>query len=371
MPDPIVWRAPVCDPSGYAEDARLFLRGLWQARVPVALQPVTWGERVVQMSDDDAKMVAEFSATAAPIAAVCVNQLFPEQFMWSHDARRRCARILFESDRVPAPWIAALQDVDAIWVASQFNVETFSASGIPAERLRVLPNAVDTEIFCIDGPRMKLADLRSVVFLSVCDFNPRKGLDVLLQAWGNTFTANDDVCLVLKTYSSAGRTAAQIETDIQTYCAALGFSRESLAPIILLSDIFSTTELAALYRRANCFVLPTHGEGWGRTITEAMACGVPVITSRWGAPLDYLHDDNAYLIDGATTSVPDVAVRYNHHFAGHHWFAPDVGHCSELLCRVAGDPDTAQHKAQRAAAEISKKYSVAAVTQQLLALLAE
>jgi glycosyltransferase involved in cell wall biosynthesis len=49
--------------------------------------------------------------------------------------------------------------------------------------------------------------------------------------------------------------------------------------------------MPSLYTMADCFVLPTRGEGWGLPLFEALACGVPVITTGYGAPFETLKDD--------------------------------------------------------------------------------
>ena len=67
--------------------------------------------------------------------------------------------------------------------------------------------------------------------------------------------------------------------------------------------------MPALYRAADCFVLPTRGEGFGRPLLEAMAAGVPVIATRWGGHTDFLDDQHAYLVEvEALVEVPEPAV---------------------------------------------------------------
>ena len=51
-----------------------------------------------------------------------------------------------------------------------------------------------------------------------------------------------------------------------------------------------------MYRAANAFVLPTHGEGWGRPIMEAMAMQLPVIATNWSGQTAYMNDWNAFPI---------------------------------------------------------------------------
>ena len=58
-----------------------------------------------------------------------------------------------------------------------------------------------------------------------------------------------------------------------------------------------------LYAAADAYVLPTRGEGWGRPYMEAMAMGLPTIGSRWSGNLEFMHDGNAWLVDGELVPV--------------------------------------------------------------------
>ena len=55
-----------------------------------------------------------------------------------------------------------------------------------------------------------------------------------------------------------------------------------------------TGELNELYRSAHAFLLPSLGEGWGLTLTEAMATGLPCIWTHWSAPCDYADETIGY-----------------------------------------------------------------------------
>lgn len=365
----LLWRSPLFDPSGIAEDARLFIRGLAAADYPLSLKPVLWSETNLRLPEEQQNLFTTLAKREVKKPYIYLNQLFPNQFAKDDHADAHIGRVLFESDRFPEEWRETLLEQDQIWVASSFNRDTFSSHGIPEEKIRILPNAYDDTIYQPDGDKFQLPAERSFIFLSVFDYNPRKGLDVLIKSWGETFSKADDVCLVLKTYSSAGLSPEKVEEDLFQYIDYLGYQPEEMAPIILLHPIMTAPQLASLYRSADCFVLPSHGEGWGRTLTEAMACGTPVITSRWSAPLDFCNDENSYLIDGNVVPVPEVAARYNQNFAGHHWFHPNSTHLNEVMKQVVSDQDAAKAKASIAQQQIASQFNIQTIAKQLISLL--
>lgn len=42
------------------------------------------------------------------------------------------------------------------------------------------------------------------------------------------------------------------------------------------------------------FILPSHGEGWGLPLIEAMASGLPTIATAWGGQMDFMSRENSW-----------------------------------------------------------------------------
>src|SRR5581483_6090547 len=70
--------------------------------------------------------------------------------------------------------------------------------GVHPALVHVVPNGVDLERFRPDGPARPRPTAKRTLFLYVGGTTHRKGIDVLLEAYGRAFTAADDVCLAVK-----------------------------------------------------------------------------------------------------------------------------------------------------------------------------
>jgi glycosyltransferase involved in cell wall biosynthesis len=98
-------------------------------------------------------------------------------------------------------------------------------------------------------------------------------------------------------------------------------TRDGVADRIIVSGFLEAgPALLAAYERADIYVLPTHGEGSvTRTIKEAFASGVPVVTTTIRSHLEFLRDgDQAVLVeprsanalaDGIERVIRDAALR--------------------------------------------------------------
>jgi glycosyltransferase involved in cell wall biosynthesis/predicted Zn-dependent protease len=275
----------------------------------------------------------------------------------------------WEFGSLPRAWIGPMSSqVDEVWVPSHHVKRCYLQSGVPEDRVQVVPNGIDPQRFHAGAPPLPLETSRRFKFLFVGGTIHRKGIDVLLEAYAQAFSERDDVCLVIKDVGAStfyrGQTAQQA---LWQYRARPG------APAIEYIDRdLSAAEMAGLYRACDCLVHPYRGEGFALPVPEAMACGVPVIVTGHGAALDYCDDTRAFLI-------PVQEKRFAHKRIGnletvdYPWLAePDVGRLAALLRHVVEDPAEARAKAEvgcaHVHAQLTWEKSAAAVEARLVEL---
>lgn len=167
--------------------------------------------------------------------------------------------------------------VDAFVAVSEELACELLAVGVPRERIARIPNGVDTDRFRpTDGARRGVLrqelglDGRRVA-LFVGRLAPEKGLDCLLEAWGEVRRALPDALLVL---AGDGRLRGSLEARAGPDVRFVG----------LISDPL------AYFQAADCFVLPSLSEGLSNALLEAMASGLPAVATAVGGSVDALRD---------------------------------------------------------------------------------
>ncbi|WP_170157797.1 glycosyltransferase [Thermodesulfitimonas autotrophica] len=266
-------------------------------------------------------------------------------------------RTMFDLVPLNPEWVKGLNRLDEIWVPSRFNVETFNASGVDRARLRVVPRGVDPELF---NPKAEPLDLRcgkGFVFLANFDFQDRKGWDILLTAYLTEFKEGEDVALLLRVWKPDHRRLGTIEMQLASFIRQrLGLRLDRIPEIILLKESIETNRMPGLYTACDAFVLPSRGEAWGQPYLEAMACGLPTIGTKWGGNLEFMTEENSFLIEiEGLEEVPDgVDVPL---CRGHRWAKPSVEHLRKLMRYVFEEREEARRKGQRAREEVAEKWT--------------
>ena len=118
---------------------------------------------------------------------------------------------------------------------------------------------------------------------------PRKGIDSLLNAYGQCFSISDDVTLVIKTFPNPHN---KIDEILEKYKKT-----KEYPDVVLLKEELNDPQLKSLYLQSNLLVAPSRGEGFGLPIGEAMRLGIPVITTSWGGQRDFCNESNCWLVD--------------------------------------------------------------------------
>lgn len=167
---------------------------------------------------------------------------------------------------------AAHRKINACIAPSKTAMQEAIELGIPSDRVYLVPNGVDVEFFspCSANEKLKLRQVKAItaecVVLYVGRLSTEKNPLGLLRAWQMIHANSVSAELV---YVGTG---PQLD-ELKTQAMSLGCS----GSVRLIGD---SEDVRSWYRVADVFVLPSDHEGLSNSLIEAMACGLPVISTR-------------------------------------------------------------------------------------------
>lgn len=252
----------------------------WLALVPAALRRL----RVDVFHGMDHVGIPLVGRTGKYVVTVhdVIPLILPETFTRRHRAivRVALARIRRKADRVIVPSHTVKRDV-------------VRYAGVPEDRVVVTPEGCEPRFRPVssEGAMRDVAaryGLPSRYLLAVGTLEPRKNLTALLDAFARLLrcgAVDPDLRLVL-----AGARGWLDEPIFRTV-RSLG-----LEPAVHFPGFIDDDDLPAVYSGAALFVFPSLYEGFGLPPLEAMACGVPVVTSNVSS-MPEVAGDAAMLVD--------------------------------------------------------------------------
>lgn len=194
------------------------------------------------------------------------------------------------------PWLRAQQRrvlarTSRILGVSSYTLGRLEACGGAPARLGRLPIPVDTARFT---PPAQPAPATVLGFAARFE-DPRKNLGLLLDAVARLRRDGLPVVLRLAGAEPSAATRARV--------ARLGIEVDFAGEL-------AAGALVDFYRSLDCFVLPSHQEGLCIAGLEAMASGVPIVSTRCGGPQDYVRDGaTGFLCDGRPDAMADAIAR--------------------------------------------------------------
>lgn len=188
---------------------------------------------------------------------------------WQNGFGKIYGFFLHEGTRLFPDWAPKMNMTEMILVPSIATKNLFKWNQVFAT-IKVVPYGVNPEIY-----KPEIKENSEFMFLSVNSWNlkdnDRKGISLLIRAFDEEFKGtNAKLFLKISTFYrkvTLGETALAIQS-------ILGHDNPN---ILINTDCLSEEKLADLYNACSCFVMPTHGESFGLTAINAMACGAPII----------------------------------------------------------------------------------------------
>jgi teichuronic acid biosynthesis glycosyltransferase TuaC len=185
--------------------------------------------------------------------------------------------------------VAVLQATDAVLCVSRHLRERVLALGIPADRVHLWHQGVDTAMFhpgdrAVARRRLGLPEAGPMA-LWVGRMVPVKGLDVLLDATARLHRRGLPVHVHLV---GDGPLRERLESRVRAL---------RLAASVSFAGSLTQPHLPDWYRAADVTVLPSRSEGLPNVLRESKACGTPFVASRVGGVEEIADEPWDQLVD--------------------------------------------------------------------------
>lgn len=327
----IQWSGAALDPSGYGAATRGYLLALDKhSDHMVRLVSRQFWRGEVPYFGDDLSVFDRMAHTRLDLdqPIVAIQHLTPENYQIVPGVDYHIGVTTFETDDLPSRWQLNMRAMDELWTFSEWGAQVFRDKGI-RRPVHVIPHGVETERFRPDvQPLRELQDLRKdglFVFGSNLEWSPRKNPEGLVGAYLTHFSTKDPVVLVIKAYHQypIERSVQSIKATIKKYKNAIGRPSDEYPRIQLVTNILAEDQLPGFYTGLDAYVLPSCGEGWGLTYTEAMSSGLPTIGVNWSGNTAFMNDQNSLLVKSfvmVEIEGRDVPPQYH----GHKWAKCDL-----------------------------------------------
>lgn len=375
-PSGITWVGPVFEPGGYGQVARNFVLEIIRQGIPLKIVPIAQRRATLDdLTQEEKNRLTAAVYTEVPENTVRILHMSPDGFPY-HIDREAAANVgytIFETDRIPAGWVEPCNLLDEVWVPTQFNMRTFAQSGVNANKLRLLPYGVEVSRLQRVGDSLGLHAPDEFVFLYVCAFDFRKGIDLLLEAYLQEFKRTDKVRLWLKTWTPPYAGVESAGDWIEAEYGERIFSSDA-PQIDIIEGYGQADDLIRMYQDCSLYITTDRANGWGMPPMEAMALGKPAATIDWSGSTEFMKEGSALLIrpTGRMEPVhPMLAGARPEIYAGHQWAEVSVEEVRRVMRYAYDNPEPLAEIARKGQESILKDFSIERATQRMLQACAE
>lgn len=349
---PIVIAGMFRTASGLGQSARLCRESLKRGEIPILnadltdalMQPSDAGEPVGCLKDSlrgPGTLMLHVNAPIVPLAMCHLGRsIVHGKYVVGYWA--------WELPRLPSEWKHGLPFVHEIWVPSRFVAKAVEpiADGRP---VRVVPHPVAVcRRKSVRAPVAGRPFTVLTIFNAASSFtrkNPLGSIAAFRQAFGD----DPSVRLIVK---------ASHLSVYPTGCRLLKDAIQSSTNAVLIDHTTSRQDIDELYQQSDVFMSLHRSEGFGLTIAEAMARGLPVIATAWSGNTDFLSAETGIPIPHRMIPAEDPQSTY--HYPDMQWADPDIEAAAEALRLLRRHPERGTGLGKRAAEFIESHLNHAA-----------
>jgi len=243
---------------------------------------------------------------------------------------------VFDASRPNPGYEQWLNSFHYVFATSHWCRDILLERGLDSQRVVVIPEGVDPKFYNPYG-RPPAAAVGKTKFLMVGKYEQKKGYREAFEALRIAVSHGAQLELLTKSDWINGTTAVLHPEFVQ-----LVQQYQSQFNIVVYNGNFTREQMRTLYYSADYFLHPSRCEGWSLPLIEAIACGVPCISTRFGGHSEYL----GFLqeADIIQTTLAPVDCQAFKDAVGHadgdygQWAYPDIDDMAQRIVAAAAQP---------------------------------
>lgn len=316
---------------GTGEDLRMAVEACEKAKIPYRVINIDTGSNLRQ-ADLILKEQVERGIDEAPYAinVFClpgfdmIERIFLQKGETFFRGHYNIGWWPWEISTWPKKWDKVFTLMDEIWAGSTFAKTMYEkATSIP---VTLMPLPVSVERGHTHPRSFFKLPADTFLFLFVFDFNShleRKNPHAIVEAFLMAFPQKDvDVGLVLKVMNT--------NDESPEWMAFLKLVKNDLR-IKLIQETLDRPDVLGLIECCDAYVSLHRGEGFGRTLAEAMLYGKPVIATNYSGNVDFMEKGLSYPVEYQLTPIPKGAYPFIDASDQAVWAEPDIQSAASLM----------------------------------------
>jgi glycosyltransferase involved in cell wall biosynthesis len=305
--------------SGYAEAGKRILYQLYKQGLNISWKQFVVDDSQSYLQDSIYEVLQEYIDKFIEFDTAifcCTPELwfnYIEKYKIKFINKKLIGYTTWETNKLPELWVKYCNLMDEIWVPSQFNKEIFERCGVDIP-IKVVPYpSIPCSISYSDINEKNIKSLlKNVVwygntnrifeygsdwkiYYTIGEWNVRKNIDDTVKTFCESFTINDKVKLIIKTFY------LDYTTKNKMYCInkleSILKNYPNHPEIVLILDNVSNKEIEFLHLFGDCFISLTRGEGFCIGAFDSYNSDKHVIITGFGGHLEFLKEGYSGLID--------------------------------------------------------------------------